>query len=335
MKGTVIKNKIVRLGLIALAIIIPLIPPIAAYIHFAPEFRPSARFDSLIFPSGQSQVSLEIDTFEVSARRLTGTTQVHLRSDAFTQNTWETIKNTGKIHLFLMHSTQPDHYLAVGGSTAQVELAEMPDLELTGDEGFWWNVDTIISEFWYPFDCYKMVVNPRLAVRDDTMKFYRIGQLEINMSVPGLYMNVTKLINNDSSADQYEVYMQRPWFIYFTTSLVAIMVGFLVLYFMFFAKIDQLVWQPIASLAALWGIRGILRADYPSSSPIFIDYVTIITYGIIAITILVRWWLYKRQARIDNRDCPFCYSEIKRKAKRCPYCTMEITPEEPASPQDA
>ena len=29
---------------------------------------------------------------------------------------------------------------------------------------------------------------------------------------------------------------------------------------------------------------------------------------------------------IDTRDCPFCYSKMAMKARRCPACTSEVTP---------
>ncbi len=323
---TIRRRVLLGLGCIVIVVIVG-----AAYFHFAAEVRPSARYYDFRASSSQSQVSLRIETFEVPARRLAGTAQVSLRSTAFPQETWDTIQSMGKIHLFLMHSTEPNHFQAVGGTAAQVELVELPDLALTGDESFWWNVDTIIPEFFYPFDRYRVVVNPRLGVRNDGMSLYSVGHLDLDMLVPGLYMTISQLNGTDPSADTHEIILERSVFFRGTTVLVGIMALSMVLFYWFRAKIDQLVWQPLALFAALWAIRGILRGDVSSSSFILVDWVTILIYGLLVIIIFVRWQQIQRQQEAAITHCPYCDTEIKKTATRCPACTSLIDRVKPAS----
>ena len=297
---------------------------VAAYRRFAPEARLSARFADLRLSPSHSQVELRIEALELNSRRLTGTSQVLLRSDAFPQQVWEAIRISGKVHLFLMHSPQPDRFVDIGGSTAQIELFELPDLSLSGDESFRWKVETLTSEFWYPFDRYRAVLNARLGVRDKETTLHGIGRLQLSMLAPGLFMDISSLEAEGPSADTHEVLLERSLFIRLATILVAAMALFLVVFFISSAKVDQLVWQPLAFFAAIWAIRSILRADVPSSSLILIDYATIIIYGAVAITILVRWRAYQVKRAKTAGQCPFCLSEIKKEATRCPYCTSKL-----------
>ena len=287
--------------ILGLLVLVGMIVIVLVYGYFAPETRPCSRLANFPFPCGQSQVEPQVDlsigTLDLNARRLTGTAQLNLRSKAFPSQVWEDVKNRGKVVIFLEQSLEPGRYNRIGRSTAQIELTELPSQELTGDGSFWWNVDTLRSEFWYPFDRYKVVLNPRLVVPDagkSTFSMYPISQLRLTMSGPDLYMEIFPVKDNNPLERTYEVVLERSLFIRITSALVLVMALFFIIFCILWAKIDQLVWQSLAFFATIWGIRVILRGNLPFSSIVLMDYMTILIFGTIAVNIVVRWLKYQR-----------------------------------------
>jgi hypothetical protein len=287
---------------LALLLLLPLLgvrwsdgPERSAYARFAE--LPVSKLHSVL---ELRLVGAELSHIKSAASKLTGTAQVYLYDDrpedpVVGAGAWDLVKTNGRIYVFLGHRDENGQNVFQGQSDGELELAALPYF-YWGSGTFSWKAETVQPVFLYPWDVYKLFVNPRFVVPTGAEGDIPspVGTLSLRMAVPGLFMVITEQPPVDPAlADQLPdtatIELRRSRLVKYIVTFVGLMALFLLYYFAFIAKPSDLVLQSLGFFTLLWAIRSILVADVVSSSPIMIDYVTIGLYAVVAVTIVVRW----------------------------------------------
>lgn len=295
------------------------------------EFSPSSRFGDLSSEHGatgqRNVVELKIEAIEPTSEKVTGNAAVALLMRAIPDRLWEGAKNAESVQLILRDSQTPNEFSVGGG---QIPLIHLPQEELVGSGSFRWSLETLSSEFFYPFDRYRLNVNNTLGVPSEDagiISVFSVENFSVNMQIPNLYMEINAIENHERGKNSHEIILRRSGFSQFLTIIVGVMAIFIVINNITNVKYETLVGQSVAFLVGLWGARTILLGGVKTSDPIAIDWVIIGLYIIVAFQILYRWRVVPSVA---TTHCQYCQQKIDCKATFCPFCTQENPIKDPS-----
>jgi hypothetical protein len=254
-------------------------------------------------PSGnkplRTSVLTRLEQFNPSRGVIDGHVRITIELD---QNANEKFAAPTSFELKLIHAVpEQQRIIEQGHSQGILPMRSETSFQfpISGEGQFSWNVVTDRSPFWYPFDRYRLFVNPELVVpetaRGQFAYFEHADLFELDVAASNLIISATTPANPGGavSPDPYEVKLKRPIIIsIMALALVIIGVGFL----SHLATVDDvssLMWQSLTFFAGIWGVRSILLTGF-AVFPVLIDYVTLTLYLLASIILLYKRYLPKR-----------------------------------------
>lgn len=250
--------------------------------------------------------------------------------------------------IFFSHA-EPDvrdarwnRYVDLGGTDKPIQMSKYeknPSL-MTGKGPFTWTAEPLTDSFWYPFDSYRLYVNPQIvvpmpdrdgAVEDVTAVFEHFNTYADKMSVEFAGANLVPELKatqhddslREDSSDPFEIDLYRPFLARAYTVFVIVLMAFGLVYLYFFKDIEGSAGDLLGFFVAALGTRTILLAGV-DFSPVLLDYV-VVFFSILATGVVFGRWIDKRLQPDNSIPCPHCTSRISPAATRCPHCAGSVT----------
>jgi hypothetical protein len=255
--------------------------------------------------TSQNEVNVEItvDKFDLARSSLVGT--VHVRISPREGVAVAPYDPPRAAALYLGHTevSKADQIFSVQGIVQQLLLK--PDKviqtstegeDVFGEEKITWQIGALRSSFLYPFDSYRVYVNPELWTVFQEPSVPRselpVDRLEIDFRASPFAVSVTDQHAYDygatHSSDPFEILLERPRIL----QVMVLALGCIALISLWFLaaqrNISHLWRQSLAFFVTVWGVRDILLKDVVVF-PTVLDYTSLGLYLVAASIILVKW----------------------------------------------
>jgi hypothetical protein len=272
------------------------------------------------------EIEIAADKFDLARTALTGKARISVRPNS--QAAIEQIAAVIGIFLDFNHFIRPAdgeaYYLEQGGSEELIALKAGLHGSVSGAGDFAWAAEEVRSAFYYPFDEYRLHVNPSVRIQDpqEVGRAYTpaVDRFELFFRVPNLTMSVTRLAAPEPE-DWHVIVLERP----LTNRILAVtIIGLGLIWLVYlaeFAKPETHVAQLVAFFVGIWGLRSAYGGD-DDIYPTLADFLVILLSLLAIVIVLARW--FQASLADQTRKCPYCRQAIAHDATRCPYCTQQV-----------
>lgn len=211
--------------------------------------------------------------------------------------------------------------LDVGGTLGSLEFKREPggmyvrsDLRLV--------LERKVGAFWYPFDRYAFLVEPRAVARNGAQTWYpRVNPLVLNFGLPGFVAyQTTPPENSDVIGSSVGVELARPAFLQILASVVAVLTCAWLFWILRQTSVAIQSGQLIGFFVAAWSWRSLLGQP-EGQGPHVLDYFFLLVSVLAVLAV-------GRQMRLTpptaDQTCPACFGAIDARATRCRHCGGEV-----------
>lgn len=231
----------------------------------------------------------------------------------------------------------------IGGSEKpiQTSASNKDAYVMKGKAPFTWTAESQVESFWYPFDSYRLYVNPGITLpydgdKDDgefhmskesldSFEYFadEVDKVSLEFADTNLVAELTAKQYDDLNlkvfGDPFEINLYRPFLARAYTVFVIVLMAFGLVYLYFFKDIEGSAGDLLGFFVAALGTRAILLAGV-DFSPVLLDYV-VVFFAILATGVVFGRWIDKRLQPDNSVACPHCTGRISPAATRCPHCT--------------
>lgn len=275
----------------------------------------------------RTEVRLVLRKLDLISNRVIGTVRVSIRSTS--EKMFSEARKMKAAQLWFsrfIFSDSKDYGVSQGGSHSPVELKMDLGGNIVGSGSFEWLAHEITVPFLYPFDSYKLYVNPSVSTSTGKEIGWapgiQIDTLVAYQKIPNLRMAVTSLKSENRSADWYEIYLDRPVALKLITITIILLWFVWLIYLTRFGKVENYVGRLVLFFVSLVGVRATLLVGV-GIFPLLIDYI-ILCLSIGAVGIVLEKWARENTA-VNQIVCPDCKMTIAPDATRCPFCTTNLS----------
>ncbi len=302
---------------------------------------------------------------DAAKKRMTGEAEISLTPNEFADEskpgfsispeqlhkslvTLAALRKVETVIIFLSHA-EPDvrdamyPYVDLGGTEKPIQMSNYeknPSL-MKGKGPLTWTAEPLTDSFWYPFDSYKLYVNPQILVRipvTDVDEYFKGGADKMSLEFAGanLVADLTAKEYDDPKlkeiGDPFEINLYRPFLARAYTVFVIGLMAFGLVYLYFFKDIEGSAGDLLGFFVAALGTRAILLTGV-DFSPVLLDYV-VVFFSILATGVVFGRWIDKRLQPDNSIACPHCTGRISPAATRCPHCTSTLPPNGTVNAED-
>lgn len=181
-------------------------------------------------------------------------------------------------------------FVPIGGTEKNIQMSPVRwKTKIEGKGSFTWKAAPLTDTFWYPFDSYKIYVNPGVHNDDPSLtyetsesnrKYFNsyADKMSLEFAGTNLVSELTAKQYDDPKlkvfGDPFEINLYRPFLARAYTVFVIVLMAFGLVYLYFFKDIEGSAGDLLGFFVAALGTRTILPSGV-DFSPVLLDYVVV------------------------------------------------------------